>query len=55
MLDTRAKAGTWHVCLVPAQGRWKCISTSVTAQTTAESCAPDSDGVHMVRIVFQQN
>lgn len=55
VLDTHAKAGTWHVCVVPAEGSWDCLSTTVTAQTAAEPCAPDSGGVQIVRIVFQQN
>lgn len=55
VLDIYPKAGTWHVCLVPAEGRWDCISTTFTAQTVAEPCTPDSGGVQIVRIVFQQN
>jgi hypothetical protein len=55
VLATTAKAGTWHVCVVPAEGSWDCVSTTVTAQTVAEPCAPDSGGVQILRIVFQQN
>jgi hypothetical protein len=55
VLDTYAKAGTWKVCVVPAEGSWECISTTVTAQTVTEPCAPESGGVQIVRIVFQQN
>jgi hypothetical protein len=55
VLDHYAKAGTWNVCVVPAEGSWDCRSTTVTAQTVAEPCAPDSGGVQIVRIVFQQN
>jgi hypothetical protein len=55
VLDNYAKPGTWRVCLAPAQGSWDCISTTVTVQTVAEPCAPDSGGVQIVRIVFQQN
>jgi hypothetical protein len=54
-LENYAKAGTWHVCIVPAEGSWDCRSTTVTVQTAAEPCAPDSGGVQIVRIVFQQN
>jgi hypothetical protein len=55
VLATYAKAGTWNVCVVPAEGSWDCRSTTVTAQTVAEPCAPDSGGTQIVRIVFQQN
>jgi hypothetical protein len=54
-LDNYAKPGTWHACVVPAEGSWDCISTTVTAQTFSEPCAPDSGGVQIVRMVFQQN
>jgi hypothetical protein len=55
VLDTYAKPGTWHVCVVPGQGSWDCISTTVTTQTVSEPCTPDSGGAQIVRIVFQQN
>jgi hypothetical protein len=55
ILDTYPKAGTWYVCVVPAEGSKDCISTTVTAETTADPCAPESGGVQIVRIVFQQN
>lgn len=55
VLDIYPKAGTWHVCVVPAEGSWECRSETVTAQTVSEPCAPDSGGVQIVRIVFQQN
>jgi hypothetical protein len=55
ILDTYPKAGTWHVCVVPAEGSKDCISTTVTAETTADPCTPESGGVQIVRIVFQQN
>jgi len=55
VLATYAKAGTWHVCVVPAEGSRDCVSTTVTAQTATEPCAPESGGVQVVRIVFQKN
>jgi hypothetical protein len=55
ILDTYAKPGTWHVCVVPAEGSRDCISTTVTAQTVSEPCTAGSGGVQIVRIVFQQN
>lgn len=54
ILGTYPKAGAWHVCLAPAQGSRECQSPTVTAQTVAEPCAPDSGGVQIVRIIFQQ-
>lgn len=55
VLDNYAKPGTWHVCVVPAQGNRDCISNTVTVQTAAEPCAPESGGVQIVRIVFRLN
>jgi hypothetical protein len=55
VLDTSPKAGTWYVCVVPSEGSRDCISNTVTAQTATDPCAPDSGGVQIVRIVFQQN
>ena len=55
VLATYAKPGTWHACVVPAQGGWDCISPTVTAQTVADPCLPDSGGVQIVRIAFQQH
>jgi hypothetical protein len=55
VLATYAKPGTWYACVVSADRSWDCISTTVTAQTVADPCAPDSSGVQIVRIVFQQN
>ena len=50
-----AKAGIWYACVVSEESSWDCISDKITAQTVAEPCAPDSGGVQVVRIVFQQN
>jgi hypothetical protein len=55
VLGTYAKAGTWKSCVVPAEGSRDCLSNTVTSQTTSEPCAPDSEGVQVVRIVFQLN
>jgi hypothetical protein len=55
ILATYPKPGTWHACVVAAEGSRDCISTTVTAQTVGDPCAPDSGGVQIVRIVFQQN
>ena len=55
VLGTYAKAGDWKVCVVPGDRRQDCISSTVTAQTVAEPCAPGSGGAQIIRIVFQQN
>ena len=55
VLATHAKPGAWHVCVAPAQGSWDCMSPTVTAQTVADPCVPDSGGVKILRIVFQQH
>jgi hypothetical protein len=47
--------GTWYACVVPEDGNWDCVSNKMTLQTVAEPCAPDSGGIQVVRIVFQQN
>ena len=54
ILATYAKPGRWFVCVVPAEGSRDCISNTVTAETVAEPCDPDT-GAQIVRIVFQQN
>ena len=47
--------GTWHACVVPDDGHVQCISNQLTATTVDSPCAPGSEGVQVVRIVFQQN
>jgi hypothetical protein len=49
------RAGTWYVCVVAAEDGWDCISDKMTIQTVSEPCSPESDGIQVVRIVFQQN
>jgi len=48
-------AGTWFACVVEQEGGWNCISDKMTVHTDAEPCAPDSGGIQVVCIVFQQN
>jgi hypothetical protein len=55
VLATYAKSGIWKVCVAPAEGSWDCLSPTVTAETVEIPCTPDSGGVQIVRIVFQQN
>ena len=49
------RSGTWHACVVPDDGHLQCISNQLTATTVESPCAPGSEGVQVVRIVFQQN
>lgn len=53
-IDTqRPRANTWHVCIVPEEGSWDCISNTVDATTTMD-CTPGT-GVQEVQITFRQN
>jgi hypothetical protein len=47
--------GTWYACVVPDDGHVQCISNQLTATTVESPCKPGSEGVQVVRIVFQQN
>ena len=49
------RSGTWHACVVPDDGHLQCISNQLTVTTVDSPCAPGSEGVQVVRIVFQQN
>ena len=43
--------GLWHVCVVPSEGSWDCISNTVNARTGID-CEND---IQVVHITFQQN
>lgn len=51
--DSRVRQNTWHVCVVPEEGSWDCISNTVDAATTLD-CTPGT-GVQEVHITFRQN
>jgi hypothetical protein len=55
LLADYARGGTWYVCVVAKEGDWDCISDRMTVQTVETPCAPDSGGIQVARIVFQQN
>jgi hypothetical protein len=55
ILSNKPLQCTWYVCVVPDEGSWDCISNQVDAKTVAEPCGPTSDGVQMVRIIFQHD
>jgi len=52
-IDNKVRANTWHICVVPEQGSWSCISNTVDATTTFE-CAPGV-GINVVHITFRKN
>jgi hypothetical protein len=52
-IDNQVRANTWHVCVVPEQGSWSCVSNTVDAATTFE-CAPGV-GINVVHITFRKN
>ena len=51
MIDTRPRDGVWHVCIVPEEGSWNCVSNMVDA-TTSFDCEA---GVQVVQVVFRQS
>jgi hypothetical protein len=54
-IDSKPRPGTWYACVVPEEGSWTCVSEQMTVKTVHEPCSPDSGGIQVVRIVFQQN
>jgi len=52
-IDNKVRANTWHVCVVPEEGSWSCVSNTVDAATTFE-CTPGV-GVNVVHITFRKN
>jgi hypothetical protein len=51
VLDTRPRGVTWHVCIVPAQGSWDCISSQLDV-TTSLDCINEYQVYH---ITFRQD
>ena len=51
--NSKVRQNTWHVCIVPEEGSWTCISNTVDATTTLD-CTP-ATGVQEVQITFRQN
>ena len=43
--------GVWHVCVVPNDGSWDCISNTVDAQTSSDC----NTGIQVVHITFKLN
>jgi len=50
-IDTMARDGVWHTCVVPEDGSTACISNIVDAATSS-NC---ETGVQVVHITFRQN
>jgi hypothetical protein len=53
--DAYARAGKWHVCVVPDNDRTDCISNTMDIVTVSEPCQSESGGAQVVRIVFNKN
>ncbi|HFD39889.1 MAG TPA: hypothetical protein ENJ31_08625 [Anaerolineae bacterium] len=50
-IDTYARDGVWHVCVVPQEGSWDCISNIVDAATSSDC----QSGDQVYHIVFRKN
>lgn len=50
-IDTNPRKNVWHVCVVPDQGSWDCISNTVDAATDWDC----QGGAQIVHITFRQN
>lgn len=50
-IDTKPRDGTWHVCVVPEQGSWDCVSNTVDARTSFDC----NTGSQVVHITFRKN
>jgi hypothetical protein len=53
VIDNKVRQNTWHICVVPEQGSWNCISNTVDASTTFD-CTPGT-GVNVVHMTFRKN
>lgn len=49
-IDIHPREGVWHVCVVPSQGSWDCISNTVDAATNYDCQA----GTQVVHIIFRK-
>jgi len=45
------REGVWHVCVVPSEGSWDCVSNTVDAATNTDC----TSGIQIVHITFRQN
>jgi hypothetical protein len=50
VLDTRPRQELWHVCVVPGEGSWTCLSNEVDAVTSYDC----HNNIQIVVIDFQQ-
>ncbi len=49
-IDIHPREGVWHVCVVPSQGSWDCISNIVDAATNYDC----NTGTQVVHITFRK-
>jgi hypothetical protein len=45
------RQGVWHVCVVPDEGSWDCISNQIDAATTFDC----NTGIQVVQMTFRKN
>ena len=50
-IDNKMREGVWHVCVVPDEGSWDCVSNTVDAATNFDC----ETGPQVVHITFQKN
>ena len=55
IINNHAVDGTWYACVVPQKGSWDCQSNRMVFTSVSTPCEPDSGGVQIFRVVFQQN
>ena len=50
-IDVKAREAVWHVCVVPEQSSWSCVSNTVDAPTTYDCVT----GFQVYHITFRKN
>lgn len=55
IINNHAVDGTWYACVVSQPGSWDCLSNTMVFTSVSYPCEPDSGGVQIFRVVFQQN
>ena len=54
LINNRAVDGVWYACVVSQPGSWDCLSDKMVFTSVSTPCEPDSGGVQIMRVVFQQ-
>ena len=50
-IDNKMREGVWHVCVVPDEGGWDCVSNTVDAATSFDC----ETGNQVIHITFTKN